>query len=75
MTSLSDLTPREMEILRLVLIGKTNRAIAREIYISTKTVDFHLHKMYRKIGVGTRLMVAVWAIQHGIEVETREIPS
>jgi len=75
MEELSNLTPREMQILQLVIEGKTNRAIAIEIYISEKTVEFHLDHIYTKIGVRSRLMAGVWAIQQGIMVKTREIPS
>jgi DNA-binding CsgD family transcriptional regulator len=66
MADLSALTPRELEILQLVLAGKTNKAIASEIYISEKTVDFHLGNIYEKIGVRTRLMASIWAMQQGI---------
>ena len=76
MATLSDLTPREEEILRLVLAGQTNKAIAATILISEKTVEFHLAHIYTKIGVRTRTLAGVWAIQHGIGItETREIPS
>lgn len=75
MTTLSDLTTRELEILQLVLAGYTNKAIAAEIYISEKTVEFHLDNIYSKVGVRTRLMAGMWALQHGIGTETREIPS
>ena len=75
MASLTDLTPRESEILQLVIEGKTNKAIATEIYISEKTVEFHLDHIYTKLGVRTRLMAGVWAIQQGILAKTREIPS
>jgi len=75
MANLTDLTPREMEVLQLVIAGKTNKGIASEIYISEKTVEFHLDHIYRKIGVRTRLMAGVWAIRQGIMAETREIPS
>ena len=75
MTRLNDLTPRELEILQLVLAGKTNRAIAREIYISEKTVEFHIDHIYTKIGARTRLMAGLWALQQGLDAETREIPS
>jgi DNA-binding NarL/FixJ family response regulator len=75
MTTLSDLTPRELEILQLVLAGYTNKAIAAEIFISEKTVEFHLDNIYTKIGVRTRMLAGVWAIQQGIEAETRGIPS
>ena len=74
MTTLSDLTPRELEILRLVLEGRTNKAIAAEIFISEKTVEFHLDNLYTKIGVRTRLMAGVWALQQGLLTESREIP-
>ena len=75
MARISDLTPREVEILQLVITGKTNKAIANEIYISEKTVEFHLENIYTKIGVRTRLMAGIWAIQQGLQDEPREIPS
>ena len=75
MKTLSSLTPRELEILELVVAGYTNKAIAAEIYVSEKTVEFHLDNIYTKLGVRTRLMAGIWAMQQGIELETREIPS
>lgn len=74
MTNLSDLTHRELEILQLVLAGKTNKAIAHEFYISEKTVEFHIDNIYSKIGARTRLMAGIWALQNGMEGKTREIP-
>jgi DNA-binding CsgD family transcriptional regulator len=50
MATLSDLTPREMEVLQLVMTGKTNKSIAKEIYVSEKTVEFHLNHIYTKTG-------------------------
>lgn len=70
---LADLTPRELEILQLVLTGKTNRAIASEINISEKTVEFHLSNIFTKIGTRTCVMAGVWAVQHGIQVTTEPI--
>ena len=75
MITLSSLTRRELEILQLLVAGYTNKAIAAKIYISEKTVEFHLDNIYRKIGARTRLMAGLWAIQQGILIETREIPS
>lgn len=75
MTTLSDLTSRELKILQLVLAGYTNKAIAAEVFISEKTVEFHLGNIYAKVGVRTRMLAGVWALQHGILAETREIPS
>jgi DNA-binding NarL/FixJ family response regulator len=73
MTTISDLTSRELKILQLVLAGYTNKAIAAKVYISEKTVEFHLDHIYDKIGVRTRVLAGVWAVRHGIETETREI--
>jgi DNA-binding NarL/FixJ family response regulator len=75
MKTLPVLTPREVEVLQLVLAGYTNKAIAAEIYISEKTVEFHLDNIYTKIGVRTRLMAGIWAMQQGLAIETRETPS
>ena len=75
MATLPDLTQRELQILQLVIEGKTNKAIASETYISEKTVEFHLDHVYTKIGVRTRLMASLWAIKQGLVVETRESPS
>src|SRR6266511_2636475 len=72
---LLSIPPYDKEILRLVLAGRTNKAIAAIISISEKTVEFHLDPIYTKIGVRTRLMAGVWALQQGISAETREIPS
>jgi len=76
MAALSDLTPREMEILQLVLAGRTNKAIAAEISICEKTVEFHLNHIYTKIGMRTRTLASLWALQHGVNTtKTREILS
>jgi DNA-binding NarL/FixJ family response regulator len=73
MASLSDLTARELEILQSVIAGKTNKTIAGEIYISEKTVEFHLDNIYTKIGVRTRLMAGVWSIHQGLQAGPRVI--
>ena len=72
MANFLNLTPRELEILQLVIAGKSNKTIAVEIGISAKTVEFHLENMYKKIGVRNRLMAGVWAIQQGLSIETKK---
>jgi DNA-binding NarL/FixJ family response regulator len=74
MATLSDLTPRELQVLQLVLAGRTNKAIAAEIYVCEKTVEFHLKNIYIKAGVRTRNLASVWAIRQGVDVETKQIP-
>jgi len=66
MANLSDLTQRELQILHLVLEGHTNKAIASELNVCEKTVEFHLSHIYTKIDGHTRLLAGLWAIQHGI---------
>jgi DNA-binding NarL/FixJ family response regulator len=48
------LTERETEVLRLVAEGRTNREIAGELYISTKTASVHVSNILRKVGATTR---------------------
>src|SRR5262249_30726311 len=47
-------TVRELEVLRLTAEGLTNREIATRLRIGDATVEFHLHNLFRKFGVGTR---------------------
>ncbi|MEV0583133.1 AAA family ATPase [Nonomuraea sp. NPDC050310] len=48
------LTPREVEVLRLVALGRSNRDIAAELFISAKTVSVHVSNILAKLGVGSR---------------------
>ena len=48
------LTPQEMQIALLVCEGRTNAEIGRAVFLSTRTVEFHLSRVYRKLGVATR---------------------
>ena len=76
MATLSDLTLREKEILELVLAGCTNKAIAATLFISEKTVEFHLDRIYTKIGMRSRTLASLWALQNGAGArKTREFPS
>lgn len=52
------LTPQEARIAGLVAVGRTNAEIASELYLSTSTVEYHLRKVYRKVGVATRTQLA-----------------
>lgn len=55
------LTRREIEVLRLVAAGKTNRQVADELYISERTVARHVSNIFRKLGLSTRSAATAWA--------------
>src|SRR5918997_915507 len=59
-------TPRELEVLRLLPAGKTNREIARELHLSLSTVKKHLELLIFKLGVSDRTQAAVRAIELGL---------
>ena len=60
------LTGREVELLRLVAAGRTNRAIAAELHVSEKTVERHLSNVFRKLGVSSRAAASAHAVHHGL---------
>jgi two-component system, NarL family, response regulator LiaR len=62
----TDLTNREVEILRLVAEGKENSQIAGELYISPKTVKNHVASILGKLAIENRVQAAVFAIRTGI---------
>jgi DNA-binding NarL/FixJ family response regulator len=58
------LTPRELQVLRLVTKGMTNKAVARELRLSEKTVDRHLSNIFNKLDVPTRAAATAYAYEH-----------
>jgi DNA-binding NarL/FixJ family response regulator len=60
------LTEREIEVLRLVADGLSNREIAARLVISEKTVTNHLTAIFNKTGVANRAAAAAFAIRHGL---------
>jgi len=62
----SNLTPRELEILRLVASGSSNGLIARQLWVTEQTVKFHLSNVYRKLGVANRTEAGAYAHMNGL---------
>ncbi|MFI6003260.1 LuxR C-terminal-related transcriptional regulator [Streptomyces sp. NPDC051366] len=60
------LTPREREVLRHVAVGKTNRAVANDLFLSEKTVARHISNIFTKLGVSSRSAATAYAHQHGL---------
>ncbi|MGH3407231.1 MAG: response regulator [Streptosporangiaceae bacterium] len=60
---LDQLTAREREVLRLIAQGYTYKEIARELYISTKTVESHVSSVLRKLQLSTRHQLTRWAAE------------
>jgi DNA-binding NarL/FixJ family response regulator len=60
------LSAREVEVMRLLAAGKSNRAIASELFISEKTVARHISNIFTKIGVSTRAAATAYAYEHGL---------
>jgi predicted ATPase/DNA-binding CsgD family transcriptional regulator/DNA-binding XRE family transcriptional regulator len=61
-----NLTKRQAEVLRMLAAGLTNKQIATELYLSPATVERHLATIYGKLGVGSRVEAARFAIEHGL---------
>jgi DNA-binding CsgD family transcriptional regulator len=61
---LSDLTPRETDVLRLLATGRSNRDIAATLFLSEKTVEHHISRLYGKLGVENRAAATAYAIHH-----------
>jgi DNA-binding NarL/FixJ family response regulator len=68
------LTRREVEILKLVAEGRSNREAGQVLWVTDQTVKFHLANIYRKLGVRNRYDAATWARENGL-LETSEAPS
>ena len=62
----SDLTSRELDVLRLVAAGKPNKEIATELDISERTARTHVSRILRKLGLSSRTQAALWAVRQGL---------
>ena len=62
------LTPREIEVLGLVAVGMTNAQVAKELFVSPRTVETHLTSIYHKLGVSSRAAATRFALEHNPEL-------
>jgi DNA-binding NarL/FixJ family response regulator len=67
---ISELTSRELDVLRLVASGKPNKQIAADLAISERTARTHVSRILRKLRLSSRTQAALWAVREGlVEVE------
>jgi DNA-binding NarL/FixJ family response regulator len=62
----SGLTARELQVLRLVATGQPNKAIARQLALSPKTIDRHLSNIFVKLGVASRAAATAYFYEHDL---------
>jgi DNA-binding NarL/FixJ family response regulator len=62
----SDLTARELEVLRLLAQGLSNEQIGRTLVVSRRTAEHHVQDIYAKVGVSSRAAAAIFAMQHDL---------
>ena len=60
------LTPREIEVLTLIARGASTRQVAQRLFISPKTAETHIERIYAKTGAATRSTATLFAMQHGL---------
>jgi DNA-binding CsgD family transcriptional regulator len=65
-TETHGLSPREIEVLRLVAAGRTNRDIAEELVVSEHTVARHVQNIFAKLGVSSRAAATAFAFEHSL---------
>ena len=59
-TKPNELSRRELEVLRHIQLGLTNRQIAQRLFVSTNTVNKHVHRVLRKLDVSNRVQAAIY---------------
>jgi DNA-binding NarL/FixJ family response regulator len=62
------LTARELEVVRLIAGGKSNRAIAETLIVSERTAESHVTNILLKLNLTSRVQIAAWAVEKGLTV-------
>ena len=67
---IDDLTPQELQVALLLTSGRTTRETAAALFLSPKTVEYHLRHVYQRLGIHSREELAQWLGRHGEEAST-----
>jgi DNA-binding NarL/FixJ family response regulator len=62
----SNLTAQERAVLSLLVQGKRNSSIAEDLYLSKRTVDNHLYRIFAKLGVSSRIEAVLYVLETGL---------
>ena len=65
------LTARELEVVRLITLGLSDRQIAARLGVSIRTAEYHVEQIRAKLGYTSRTQVVVWAVARGITFAAR----
>jgi DNA-binding CsgD family transcriptional regulator len=65
-TERGSLTPRELEVARLIALGQSNREVAEALFISVATVERHVANIFTKLDLRSRTQLGVWIAEHGL---------
>jgi DNA-binding CsgD family transcriptional regulator len=68
--SIDDLTPQELHVALLLASGRTTRETAAALFLSPKTVEYHLRHVYQRLGIHSREELAQWLGRHGETAST-----
>jgi DNA-binding CsgD family transcriptional regulator len=67
---IDDLTPQELQVALLLTSGRTTRETAAALFLSPKTVEYHLRHVYQRLGIHSREELAQWLGRHGEDAST-----
>lgn len=74
-TPMPDLTRRQIEIMRFVAAGNSNKTIAEELNLTEPSVKVHIRRLLRKIGAANRTQAAIWALERGVVLTEQTEPA